>query len=491
MFLDDDVPTHCTALLNHGQWLDNKFQNWQPPGCMLHKYEANDIASCLQSQKVLFVGDSTVRQVFWAAARKLARHDADKHKERAQKHSSYSYTRRNVTLEFWWDPFLNSTALKAKLRSRRNRLEGNPSSLIEQQDGATAMLLGTGLWHARHLGQGALQQFQRSINGAIAEGLPPSCNTSQCYSPITAANGVQDHLLPYMMSTEYVFYYFAPLASFWFLVVYATLRIGRSHNHLWQFLTAKILVSAALVSAFLHTPGPLEAVFNIFRTTCRIHWSVYEVRFRFGLDQYIVFVGMLTAHRGVAVSNKSDYNLWHPFISFLPVLAYAILRNSHPVLAAYHSRAFAWLGRCSLETFTLQYHIWLAGDTEGLLSTGLFRGDGTFFGDRWRDFVLLTPVFLFVSWKMSNATTVITNLIVKDAEENASHGSLKSDEPELPEHNSKGAATKPSHSGERVYSVLRRLGRMLWPGNLHGRVLILLGIVWVCNWITPSAQRRP
>lgn len=782
---------------------------------MLHKYEANDIASCLNSQRILFVGDSTVRQVFWAAARKLAKHDADKHKERAQKHSSYSYTRRNVTLEFWWDPFLNSTALKVELRSRHNQLEGVLPSSIEQQDGGTAMLLGTGLWHARHLGHEALQQFQRSINDTVAEIWSQGSNFSQRHSRISAANGVRDRvliapveaplyeklspdrgralvpgvieemnlhleqlslhhgvptmwafkdmtsgriaayeesgvhvtdvvvaqradvlfnmlcntkaaqagvypldgtccvlpkakslwraslavwivvfvrltsnaalswpgltvllaagfasmadrtpmfnkvqkqysefdflvltgvgfllgfltvqpsssssrrrwcdpsnglqsflsrdqtdewkgwmqlvilvyhytgaskelwiykavrvlvasylfltgyghtkyfyekddysfrrvaavlirlnllscILPYIMSTEYIFYYFAPLASFWFLVVYAILRIDRSHNHLWQFLTAKILVSAVLVSAFLHTPGLLEAVFTFLRTTCRIHWSVYEVRFRFGLDQYIVFVGMLTAviHTRITLArssirqkegpafdpaqrhsfflpllvatfattvlvgysivawrfpNKFDYNLWHPYISLFPILAYAILRNSHPVLAAYHSRAFAWLGRCSLETFTLQYHIWLAGDTKGLLSTGLFRGDGTFFGDRWRDSLLLTPIFLFVSWKVSNATMVITNLIVKDAEANASQGGFKSDTLKLPEHNSKCSHTTPSNSGGYLYSIFGRLGRILWPGNLRVRILILLGVMWVCNWTTSPAQRR-
>ncbi|TKA80528.1 hypothetical protein B0A49_01019 [Cryomyces minteri] len=229
--------------------------------------------------------------------------------------------------------------------------------------------------------------------------------------------------LPYMMRTEYLFYYFAPLSSFWFLVVYFTMRFCQSRNAQLGFLVAKSVVSAVLVVSFTKTPGILEAIFKMLEVTCNIHWNLKEWRFRLELDQYVVFVGMLAAIAYARISailamsatsddvpsrlirryfiltrsivtavslltmpaywfltnrlaDKHAYSAWHPYLSPLPILAFVFIRNSHAQLRRHHVVIYAWLGRCSLETFTLQFHIWLAADTKGLLSTGLFRDSG-------------------------------------------------------------------------------------------------------------------
>lgn len=105
-------------------------------------------------------------------------------------------------------------------------------------------------------------------------------------------------------------------------------------------------------------------------------------------------------------------------ISPLPVLAFVMLRNATQTLRDFHSRLFAWLGRFSLETFILQYHIWLAADTKALLSLGLWTRGGTM-GVNLSDkvgvcceFVLLTALFLWTSWAVSHATNVLTSFIV-------------------------------------------------------------------------------
>lgn len=64
----------CKALFEKGKLLDTPSSlssNWQPRGCMLYNYQSNDIQSCLREQTVVFIGDSTTRQVFLALARKL------------------------------------------------------------------------------------------------------------------------------------------------------------------------------------------------------------------------------------------------------------------------------------------------------------------------------------------------------------------------------------------------------------------------------------
>jgi hypothetical protein len=56
----------------------------------------------------------------------------------------------------------------------------------------------------------------------------------------------------------------------------------------------------------------------------------------------------------------------------------------------------------------------MAADAKGVLSLGIFDGDGTLRHDRWREFILITPLFLWASWQVSSATGVITKWFVED-----------------------------------------------------------------------------
>jgi hypothetical protein len=203
--------------------------------------------------------------------------------------------------------------------------------------------------------------------------------------------------LAYAMNTDYQFYYFAPLFSFWYLIVYATLAIGNRFNDRLPVLLIKIGVSAAIVSIAYSTTIPSEVAFQVLEKLCNIRWSADEWHFRVNLDILIVYAGMLTSiaygkasglrivdhpqwtwiHRAtlsfcglsllwfflfeMSRADEFAYNSWHPFISVFPVMAYILLRNATPVLRAASSEVFGFIGKCSLETFILQYHIWLAG----------------------------------------------------------------------------------------------------------------------------------
>jgi len=102
-------------------------------------------------------------------------------------------------------------------------------------------------------------------------------------------------ILPYMMRTDYLFYYFAPLVSFWFLIIYCTLKIGHRNNTSADFVMKKILLSAMITTAFTKIPGILEFIAFMLKYTCSISWNVTEWRFRMFLDMYIVYVGMIVA----------------------------------------------------------------------------------------------------------------------------------------------------------------------------------------------------
>lgn len=140
----------------------------------------------------------------------------------------------------------------------------------------------------------------------------------------------------------------------------------------------------------------------------RTNWNAGEWRFRQTLDMWIVWVGMATAfaflkikeHRladdprwptwsrlTVLVSalamggyfafeltreSKFVYNASHPYVSAVPVLAFVVLRNATPWLRSTSSRFFIYFGQCSLETFIIQFHFFIAGECVLSLSPSSF-----------------------------------------------------------------------------------------------------------------------
>ena len=53
------------------------------------------------------------------------------------------------------------------------------------------------------------------------------------------------------------------------------------------------------------------------------------------------------------------YNMWHPFTSFIPIVCYVILRNCTEQLRSKYLHVFTYMGRVTLETYVLQFHIWM------------------------------------------------------------------------------------------------------------------------------------
>ena len=785
---------------------------------MLHRYKAQDIQKCLQDQQIIYAGDSSIRQLFWATARKVDPDGAYQEKHLAQKHGDLSFEKDGINLEFIWDPYLNTSALQAQLQSTAVSMPSDPNKTT-----TAIVLIGGGLWHARYLDEDYLQDFEqaiedvtsftnqrhihiplktgalrilapiqvpwydslseerretitparvkamnehllqlslqrgipiawafslmsyqqqraydvsglhvvedvaermvdvllnmrcntilmerqsypmdktccaaypkmqwtqtlllwwlmelgillvlnpcrvRGLSSRIAAFLPPRrvmnamgiLSTTLCYcyyadrtqlwnkaqkqfeyreftalytaaavvgllsirgtKPLQSSEKIlsptktveqaflsrdqtdewkgwmqililvyhytggsrilpiyeivrllvasylymtgfghaiffakkADYslrrstfvllrlnllsvLLSFVMNTDYLFYYFAPLTSCWYIITYLTMCVKHQRNHSLGFVIAKIFVSAAVVNTLIRSRRLFEDLFKILERCCAIHWNLSEWRFRLQLDSYIVFIGMLSGIMFIRIkevrqsnndddfdrfstlvrkhfpklrfatlisalvsipafylfarhaNNKYAYNAYVPYLSTYPILSFVILRNYLSTLRNFHSTAFAWIGKISLETFTLQFHIWLAADTKGLLSTGLL----TQWGGRYAEFVVLSIIFLWISKHVSTATQTITNWIVDPSaikEDNDDKEDLQLEEVRsrmkckedlnytMRVVNDVGAGAVRSASG--VKSLVSR--------DLRVRLVIIVLILWSWNMVSP------
>lgn len=358
---------------------------------------------------------------------------------------------------------------------------------------------------------------------------------------------IRTNLLPvtlaYVMRTRWLLYYYMPLSTFWFMVVYATLAIAPSFNKNKLTLICKILVSAFLVRNFITTQELPETFVRLLTLTFKMSFDARSFfDYRVKIDEYIVYVGMLSAIlylwlKDVLYSDKRHgkftedarrifpwvkniviaasavtfvyfwywvhYNFhstrewakWQSVIGPIPILSFIVLRNAHPTLRNFYSGAFAWLGKYSGEMYTMQNHIWLAGDQESVLRTGLFYGDGTLINDRWRDLVVITPLYLIACCIIGDATGAIANWFIK---EDASSSGVQSQKQRHARVASTSAVEMGLLAGENVTvddgpsekmgeakppGLLGRIGGFA-PGTVKGKALLTLAALWIMNLVS-------
>lgn len=67
----------------------------------------------------------------------------------------------------------------------------------------------------------------------------------------------------------------------------------------------------------------------------------------------------LHATQLLAMPDRRQYNMWHPYTSWLPILAFVLMRNAGSGLRKTYSGVFSTMGRHSLEIYLMQFHVWL------------------------------------------------------------------------------------------------------------------------------------
>ncbi|XP_064602906.1 N-acetylneuraminate 9-O-acetyltransferase-like isoform X2 [Liolophura sinensis] len=228
-------------------------------------------------------------------------------------------------------------------------------------------------------------------------------------------------LLCVVMNRAYQFYYFVPLVSFWFVVIYTTMAMypkittsliesKQNQGYWYAGMGSKLVVLTIVITLLYVCKTGFDCLFSIpvLARMFVLDDSVHEWRFRWQLDRYSVVCGMFCAlayqymKRNHLIQESADKPLFsvrftrliiamalavmaaypafallcpdkyrcneiYPYFGYLPVLSFVLLRNTHPTIRSSYSTLFAWFGKISLELFISQYHIWLADDTHKIL----------------------------------------------------------------------------------------------------------------------------
>ncbi|KAJ3390935.1 hypothetical protein HDU84_006779 [Entophlyctis sp. JEL0112] len=290
--------------------------------------------------------------------------------------------------------------------------------------------------------------------------------------------------LSYVMRTDTLFYYFGPMVTVWFLLLWGSMnlvsvasnRFGNTSSGdvgAWGALAGIVgVVVAALV--FINVDAVHYGVFWIASTVFGVRWDAREAIFRFALDRFAVAFGMFAAWisgcietvapnvgavgtgfdwmmaicssivnrwpivkrtalviscvvfgvYGIVLAfvpfTKAQNNAAHPYTSLIVIAAFIVLRNATPQLRGITSSYWKWIGGFSLETFILQYHVWLGVDTYGLIDLwgdAIFgKGiDGTGAVLRLCGFFALTILFLGLSEAVAEASGTLVETIVVGA----------------------------------------------------------------------------
>lgn len=206
-------------------------------------------------------------------------------------------------------------------------------------------------------------------------------------------------LLSFFLTVPLELYYVVPLHTTGFVMTMITCYIGYQFDHLlgwsyWKSRTAAVALSLVAHVLFYETPAV-----NFLLLFSK------EYHFRFQADKYSAWMGMAAgllwgkvgeymqwAHGfdndtrrtvcsvvqflgGVAliafwyglfghIADKFTYNPMHPYVFVFAVIGWLMIRNCTRYLTECHSTLLEFLGRNTLETYVLQFHLFMSHNVQ-------------------------------------------------------------------------------------------------------------------------------
>ena len=209
-----------------------------------------------------------------------------------------------------------------------------------------------------------------------------------------------------VLRNDYVLYYICPMHTLFTLFVYFSLLVGKEYNDKTPALLGKVVVCTFLVYVIWEVPGVFHAIFRPF--TFFLGYvdpkkpdvdPMHEWFFRSGLDRYVRIYGMVCAffhpryeaalkwiderptparvtiqscilavtlgvtywwYNTYYILPKLEYNVVHPYTSWIPITCFIVLRNLTQGLRSWYIEIFCVCGKITLETYISQFHIWLS-----------------------------------------------------------------------------------------------------------------------------------
>jgi len=261
------------------------------------------------------------------------------------------------------------------------------------------------------------------------------------------------------LRNDYVLYYICPMHTLFTLFVYFSLLVFKEHNTSTNMIMAKMVGLTAMVYIIWEVPGVFTVLFKPFEwllsytdpTKPDVN-PMHEWFFRSGLDRYIWIYGMICAflhpkyeafvrwvdekpvkermviqacilslsslvgywwYTTYYVLPKLEYNVVHPYTSWIPITLFIIFRNFSFTLRSYYIQIFCECGKITLETYISQFHIWLSTSVPngqpGLL-LGLLPEDYPVL-----NFMLCTAIYVGISQRIFTLTNDLKIACVPNA----------------------------------------------------------------------------
>ncbi|UYV74292.1 CASD1, partial [Cordylochernes scorpioides] len=151
----------CKWMLNDGRY--QGYHVWQPYGCMMHTYSTSDARMCMRyiaywggTNRLVFIGDSRIRQLYEAFVSTLSpKFSIDK----SARHQDHSYRDPDLKLDamFLWQPLVDN-----QMASIYNRW-------LEEEPRPTVVVTGSGPWaiKTRNGSRLALEEFSRNLSHIV------------------------------------------------------------------------------------------------------------------------------------------------------------------------------------------------------------------------------------------------------------------------------------------------------------------------------------
>ncbi|KAI8469971.1 MAG: 10 TM acyl transferase domain found in Cas1p-domain-containing protein [Monoraphidium minutum] len=208
-----------------------------------------------------------------------------------------------------------------------------------------------------------------------------------------------------VLRNEYMVYYICPMHTLFTVMVYVALaaapRLNKSSAYLWMKIGAcflSVLLFWDVKAVFYGLWGRFDWLMGYTDPCKPSDDRMHEWYFRSSLDRYIWVYGMACAmlhpyavklltsmdelpaprrwatrgavaaatlaafgvyYRTVYILPKYEYNVLHPYTSWIPLTCWMVLRNLTPELRTWSMRLYGWLGCITLETYLGQFHIWM------------------------------------------------------------------------------------------------------------------------------------